>query len=98
MVLCSTLGIKCGALQYSGDTTWYCGVQRGRKWYCPVLRRQCVVLSSTPGIECGTVQYSWDKMCYCAVTVILSLPLFQEGQLLVSGVRMCTILVNSLED
>ena len=30
-------------------------------------------------------------------TVILSLPLIQEGQLLVSGERMCTILVNHLE-
>ena len=31
-------------------------------------------------------------------TVILSLPLIQEGQLSVSGERMCTILVNNLED
>ena len=31
-------------------------------------------------------------------TVILSLPLVQEGQLSVSGERMCTILVNHLED
>ena len=31
-------------------------------------------------------------------TAILSLPLIQEGQLSVSGVRMCTILVNRLED
>ena len=31
-------------------------------------------------------------------TVILSLPLLQEGQLLVSSERMCTILVNPLED
>ena len=30
--------------------------------------------------------------------VILSLPLIQEGQLSVSGERMCTILVNGLED
>ena len=30
--------------------------------------------------------------------VILSLPLIQEGQLSVSGKRMSTILVNSLED
>ena len=30
--------------------------------------------------------------------VILSLRLIQEGQLSVSGERMCTILVNSLED
>ena len=31
-------------------------------------------------------------------TVILSLPLIQEGQLSVSGERMCTMLVNRLED
>ena len=31
-------------------------------------------------------------------TFILSLPLIQEGQLSVSGERMCTILVNPLED
>ena len=31
-------------------------------------------------------------------TVILSLPLIQEGQLSVSGKRMCTILMNRLED
>ena len=31
-------------------------------------------------------------------TVTLSLPLIQEGQLSVSGGRMCTILVNRLED
>ena len=33
----------------------------------------------------------------CSI-VILSLPLIQEGQLSVSGKRMCTILVNRLED
>ena len=31
-------------------------------------------------------------------TVILCLPLIQEGQFSVSGERMCTILVNSLKD
>ena len=31
-------------------------------------------------------------------TVILFLPLIKEGQLSVSGERMCTILVNRLED
>ena len=31
-------------------------------------------------------------------TVILSFPLIQEGQLSVSGERMCTILVNRLGD
>ena len=31
-------------------------------------------------------------------TVILSLPLIQEGQLSVSGEQICTLLVNGLED
>ena len=31
-------------------------------------------------------------------TVILSIPLIQEGQLSVSGVKICTILVKHLED
>ena len=31
-------------------------------------------------------------------TVILSLPMIQDGQSSVSGERMCTILVNRLED
>ena len=31
-------------------------------------------------------------------TVILSFPLIQQGQLSVSGERMCTVLVNRLED
>ena len=31
-------------------------------------------------------------------TVMLSLPLIQEGQLSVSGERMCTILVNRFEN
>ena len=31
-------------------------------------------------------------------TVFLSLPLNQEGQLSISGERICTILVNRLED
>ena len=37
-----------------------------------------------------------DHEIFCRV--VLSLPLIQEGQLLVSGERMCTILVNRLED
>ena len=37
-----------------------------------------------------------DHEIFC--TVILSLSLIQEGQLSVSGERMCTILVNRLED
>ena len=42
-------------------------------------------------------QYSFVEIDYeIFSTVILSLPLIQEGQLSVSGERMCTILVNRL--
>ena len=44
-------------------------------------------------------QYSFVEIDHEILsTVILSLPLIQEGQLSVSGERMCTILVNRLED
>ena len=44
-------------------------------------------------------QHSFVKIDYEIFSmVILSLPLIQEGQLSVSGKRMCTILVNPLED
>ena len=49
------------------------------------------VAGSTPA-EVGNI-LSWRL-----ITVILSLPLIQEGQLSVSGEGMCTILVNHLED
>ena len=44
-------------------------------------------------------QHSFVEIdCEIFAMVILSLPLIQEGQLSVSGKRMCTILVNRLED
>ena len=54
------------------------------------------VVALTP-TEVGNI-FSWrfDHEIYS--TVILSLLLIQEGQLSVSGERMCTILVNRLED
>ena len=39
---------------------------------------------------------SWRLIMKYFSTVILSLPLIQDGQLSVSGERMCTILVNRL--
>ena len=48
---------------------------------------------------CGGRQHSFveiDREIFS--TVILSLPLIQEGQLSVSGERIRTILVNRLED
>ena len=47
--------------------------------------------------EVGNI-LSWRFDYEIFSTVILSLPLIQEGQLSVSGERMCTILVNCLED
>ena len=45
---------------------------------------------------CNILSWRSDHEIFC--TVILSLPLIQEGQLSVSGKRMCTILVKRLED
>ena len=46
-----------------------------------------------------TVQYSFVEIDHeIFSTFILFLPLIQEGQLSVSGERMCTILFNRLED
>ena len=42
------------------------------------------------------IKLSFCKTCHS--TVIPSLPLIQKEQLSVSGERMCTVLVNSLED
>ena len=42
--------------------------------------------------------YSFVKIDHEIFTVILSLPLIQEGKLSVPGGRMYTILVNRLED
>ena len=53
------------------------------------------VAGSTPA-EVGD-SLSW-RLIEIFSTVIISLPLIQEGQLSVSGKRMCTILVNHLED
>ena len=44
----------------------------------------------TGSIPVGSATFSWR--------VILSLTLIQEGQLSVFGEKMCTILVNHLED
>ena len=52
------------------------------------------VAGSTPA-KVGNI-LSWRLIM--KYIVILSLPLIQEGQLSVSGERMCTILVNGLED
>ena len=43
-------------------------------------------------------RHSFVEIDHIFSTVILSLPLIQEGQLSVSGKSMCTILVNRLED
>ena len=50
------------------------------------------VAGSTPA-EVGNI-LSWRLIMNIFSTVILFLPLIQEGQLSVSGERMCTILVN----
>ena len=55
------------------------------------------VAGSTPA-EVGSILSFVEIDHEIFSTVILSLPLIQEGQLSVSGERMCTILVNRIED
>ena len=52
------------------------------------------VAGSTPAKSATFVEIDHEIFS----TVILSLSLMQEGQLSVSGGRMCTTLVNRLED
>ena len=57
-----------------------------------VIRRLCIRPQQSR-------QHSFVKIDHEIFSmIILSLPLIQEGQLSVSGKRMCTVLVNSLED
>ena len=51
---------------------------------------------STPAGEATFFSWRFDHEIFS--TVILSLPLIQEGQVSVSGEKICTILVNRLED
>ena len=46
----------------------------------------------------GSATLSWRFDHKIFPTVILSLPLIPEGQLSVSGERMCTLMVNRLDD
>ena len=50
----------------------------------------------SPRRICNILSWRFDYEIFS--TVILFLPLIQVGQLKVSGERMCTILVNRLED
>ena len=54
------------------------------------------VAGLTPCRVGNILSWTFDHEIFSVV--ILSLPLIQEGQLSVSGERMCTILVNHLED
>ena len=57
-------------------------------------------IQEVAGLNSPTRQhfFSWTFDHEIFSTVIFSLPLIQEGQVLVSGERMCTIPVNRLED
>ena len=70
----------------------------GRPWWLIWMRRPTGdqdIAGSTPA-EVDIFFVEIDNEIFS--TVILSLPLIQEGQLSVSDKRMCTILVNRLED
>ena len=54
------------------------------------------VAGSTPAEVGNILSWSFDHEIFS--TIILSLPLIQDGQLSIIGERMCTMLVNRLED
>ena len=54
------------------------------------------VAGLTPPWVGNILSWRFDSEIFCMV--IFSLPMIQEGQLSVSGKRICTILVNHLED
>ena len=63
------------------------------------LPRNQEVAGSFPARSATSFCGDWSHNIFTVIfTVIFSLPLIQERQLSVSGERMCTILVNPLED
>ena len=59
------------------------------------MSKNAQVAGSTPaGRQHSFMEIDHEIFCM----VIFSIPLIQEGQLSVSGERMCIILVNHLED
>ena len=71
-------------------------IQNSRPWWLSWMRRPTGDGRVNPrrGRQHSFVEIDHEMFS----TVILSLPLIKEGQLSVSGLRMCTILVNRLED
>ena len=70
----------------------------GRPWWLSWMRT-CLVIRRLRVRPPSGRQHSFAEIDHeIFPTIILSLPLIQEGQLSMSGERMCTILVNRLED
>ena len=88
----------------SGSGGWICSLKVWFKEKEPSLVAQLDAPSDWRPVDCGFNPCRGRQHSFVEIdheifsTVILSLPLIQEGQLSVSGERMCTILVNSLED
>ena len=89
---------------------WYCKLQAKDQWTC-IFRSPAAGLGGSVGcavrLETRRSQFNprrGRQHSFVEIdheifsTVILSLPLIQEGQLSVSGERMCTVLGNRLED
>ena len=79
--------------QFHYDTVRY--ILDGRPWWLSWMRVRMVIrrlrVQPPPGQQHSFVEVAHEIFS----TVILSLPLIQEGQLSVSGERMCTILVTA---
>ena len=76
---------------------WFCEEIRksiSTYWLCIRLVIRKLRVQPSPGPQHSFMEIDQEIVS----TVILSLPLIQEGQLSVSGERICTILVNHLEE
>ena len=99
--LMDMIGCTClsGYLIMGSKTASYIASDKGgRPQWLSWMRRQTgdqEVAGSTPAEVCNIL--SW-RLIVKYFQRSFSLPLIQEGQLSVSGERMCTILVNRLED
>ena len=87
--------------ELSSDNTWCCHADENINLASVAqldarLTGDQEVRGSNPAEVGNILSWRFDHEIFS--TVILSLPLIQEGQLSVSSERMCTILVNRLED
>ena len=78
------------------DLTVHCHIYNFERYCLAFIKGLHLLILSLLGQLGNILLWRFDQEIFS--TIILSLPLIQEGQMSVSGERMCTLLVNRLED